>query len=130
MDASRQSALPQHRLQPRDLVQARGLLDHVLQPLLLLLRELDPRHPSRETTASGRGTTVATDGRRGDVERLRLDPHELRCQLRRVLGRAEQLLRPLPLRVLDLCVVQEPYRPTSPNGPIPVVLQKIVPLVS
>ncbi len=47
VDTRGQSALPQHRLKSRDLVQARRPLNQILQPLLLLIGELDPRHAHR-----------------------------------------------------------------------------------
>lgn len=46
----------------------------------------------------------------------------LRGQLRQLLGGAKQLRRLLPLRLLDLLVVEEPHRRAPPYDPVPVVL--------
>lgn len=104
MNARGQTTLPQHGLEAGDLVQARSLLDHILETLLLLLREFDPRHPRRQSTARG-SRTRRIAGRRRRVERLRLDAHDLGRQLCRLVRRAEELLCPLPLRVLHFRVV-------------------------
>lgn len=50
----------------------------------------------------------------------------LRRQLRRLLDRAKQLRRLLPLGLLDLLVVQEPHRGTPPHHPVPVLLRHSV----
>ena len=102
MNARGQTTLPQHSLEAGDLIKARSLLDHILKTLLLLIREFDPRHSRRQSPT--RGSRVA-GRRRRRVERLGLDAHDLGRQLCGLVCRAEELLCPLPLRVLHLRVV-------------------------
>lgn len=83
MNTRRHSALPQHSLESRNLIQGRGALDEILQALLLLLGELDPGHARSQT----RAVLVARDG--GVERRLGLDVHDLLRQLRGRIGRAE-----------------------------------------
>lgn len=118
MHPRRHPALPQRGLQPRDLVQARRLLDHVLQPLLLLVGQLYARHACRQARAAD-AAAVRGEPR---LERLGLDPHDLGREVRRLLGRAEELGRLLPLGVFDLGEVEESDGWAAPKDPVAVVL--------
>lgn len=122
VNASRHSSFPQHGLQFRDLVQTRSVLDHILQPLLLLVRQLDPRHPRRETAGGavgGRGSGNVKGG-------ARLDAHDGLGQLGRLGRRAEELNGAVALGLLDLLVVEEAHSGAAPEHPVPVVLNKFL----
>lgn len=115
MHPGRDPALPQQGLEPRDLVQARRLPDQVLQPLLLLVGELYAGHARRQAQSAAASAAAVGGGEEArGLERLGLDPHDLGREVRRLLGRPEQLGRPLPLRVLDLVEVEEADRRAPP----------------
>lgn len=71
----RYPSLVQLPLQPRNLLQTLRIPNHLLDPLLLLLRQLDPiRFPAG---AGGRRGAVEVGGGGGDVEGVRFDAHYL-----------------------------------------------------
>lgn len=101
MHTGRHPPLPQHGLESGDLVQARGLLDEVLEARLLLVGELYAGHAGGQ--AAG-GEAVAVAGQRG-VEGLGLDAHDLGGELGRLGSGAEQRRGLHALGVLDLLEV-------------------------
>lgn len=115
--AGRDASLVQLLLQPRNLLQALRLADHLLDALLLLLRQLDA-----DGLLAWRGAFGPGRGGR-HIEGARLDAHDLQRERRRFLRRAEQLSGLGALRVFDLLVVEEPDVGVAPDHPGTVVLR-------
>lgn len=115
---TRYPSLVQLLLEPGNLLQRFCLADHLLDPLPLLLGELDP---DRFLAGGATFARRAGPGRR-DVERAGSDAHDLGRERGRLLVCAKELFGLGTFRVLDLLVVEEADARDPPDDPVAVVL--------